>query len=207
MTWLVVMGLLTSEPAPQRLMTSRVEAGLGLVGTGYAVRGSRLGEAMLLPNAFAQLVLSGLVIDAGLLASAPLSGGGAVAAVQAQARVGYAGERFSVVAGVVAQLAPEALPSVQWLPSFRGSVSFGQAGVTLGVLDAAGLIPAHLSIDVFPSNLGRFSLGWVGPIGLVASVDLGITTSWGLRMFACAFRLNTVETALVSIGGRFGGVR
>jgi hypothetical protein len=196
--------VLAAEP---RLLESNVSAGLGALGTSYTAFGARLGEGALVPTVTARGVFGGFVIEGGAYVSTPLLRGGTLLTVTGAARAGFSGERWAVLAGVVAQLAPEATPSLQLLPSMRAQVSFGQTGLSLGVFDHLGLVPAHLSVDVGPFANGRFSLGWVAPLGLIGSADVAITSGFGLRVTGFAYRLNNVESAMLLVSGTYGGAR
>ncbi len=202
----VLLALIVAA-APERLLDSNVAAGVGVLGSSYTVTGTRLGEGLLISTLSARGVFGGFVIEGGAMVAAPLERGGSLLTLTGAARVGYSGERWSIVAGVVAQLAPEAQPTLQLLPTFRGQVSFGRAGLSLGVFDHLGLVPAHLSVDVGPFENGRFSLGWVAPIGLIGSADLSLVSGFGLRFTGFAYRLNNVEAAMLLVSGTFGGTR
>jgi len=213
MTPLLLALVLAADPGPQRLLESQVSAGVGALGTSYTVFGARLGDAALLPTVTARGVFGGFVIEGGAFVATTLVREGTLLTLTGGARVGYSGERWAVVAGVVAQFAPEATPSLQVLPSLRAQVSFGQAGLSLGVFDHLGLVPAHLSVDVGPftrapeTGRGRFSLGWVAPLGLIGSADVPIASGFGLRFTGFAYRLNNVESAMFLVSGTFGGAR
>jgi len=204
MTAVLLSVLLAAQP---RLLEPEVAAGVGVLATSYQTFGARLGEAALAPTVTARGVFSGFVVEGGALLSAPLVRGGTLLTTTFAARVGFSGERWAMVAGVVAQLAPEATPALVLLPSLRGQLSFGGAGLTLGVFDHLGLVPAHLSVDVGPFSNGAFSLGWVAPLGLIGSADLSPPRGLGLRVTAFAYRLNNVEAAMVLVAGTFGGAR
>ncbi|MBL8920235.1 MAG: hypothetical protein JNJ54_15320 [Myxococcaceae bacterium] len=206
MTSLVLSLVLAADPSAARLLDSHVAAGVGVLGSAYTVTGARLGEAALMPTLSARGVLAGFVVEGGAFVSSSLVRGGTVFSLTGAARVGYSGQRWAVVAGVITQVAPEAQPSVQVLPSVRASVSFGAAGLTLGVFDHLGLVPAHLSVDLRVPN-GRFSLGWVAPLGLLASADVDLVQGFGLRVTAFGFRLGNVESALLLVSGTWGGAR
>jgi hypothetical protein len=206
MTPLLLALVLCADSGPERLLESNVSAGVGVLGTSYTVFGARLGDAGLLPTVTARGSFGGFVIEGGAYVSTPLVRGGTLLTVTGGARVGFSGERWAVVAGVVAQVAPEATPALQLLPSLRAQLSFGQAGLSLGVFDHLGLVPAHLSVDLGPlSGRGRFSLGWVAPLGLIGSADVPVSSGFGLRVTGFAYRLNNVEAAVLLVSGTFGG--
>ena len=208
MTPLLLALVLSADPGPERLLESNVSAGVGVLATSYTVFGARLGEAGLLPTVTARGVFGGFVIEGGAYVASALMRGGTLLTVTGGARVGFSGQRWAVLAGVVAQAAPEATPALQVLPSLRAQVSFGQAGLSLGVFDHLGLVPAHLSVELGPfERRGGFSLGWVAPFGLIGAADVPITSGFGLRVTGFAYRLNNVESAMLLVSGTFGGAR
>lgn len=203
----LLLGLLLAAEPSGRLLDSQVTAGAGVLGTGYTVFGSRLGDASFVPLVTARGVFGGLVVEGGALVAAPLARGTTLVSFTGVARAGWSGERWSIVGGLVAQLASEATPVTQLLPSVRAQLSFGKAGLVLGLFDVVGQVPLHLSVELGPFANGRFSLGWVAPVGLVASVDVWLTKDFGLRFFGFGTRLGTVETAMGVLSLTFGGAR
>lgn len=200
--------LMSGAVAAAPLLTNEVSAGVGVLGTGFTVaRGVRLGDAHLTPTITARGLLGGFVIDGGLFTASPLSDGRTAFALNGALRLGYSGARWSVLGGVAAQVAPDARPAWRFLPTLRGSVSFGAVGLSLGVFDHLGTVPAHLSLDVHAWETARFSVGWVAPLGLIASGDLPIGRGFGLRLTAFAFRIANTESAQVLLSGTFGGAR
>lgn len=206
MVSLLLSLVLTAEPSP-RLLDSHVAAGVGVLGNAYTVTGTRLGEALLVPTLSARGVFAGFVVEGGAFVSSSLVRGGALFSVTGSARVGFSGERWSLVGGLVAQVAPEAQPALQLLPSLRAQLSFGRAGLSLGVFDHLGLVPVHLSVDLSGLSNGAFSLGWVAPLGLIGSADVRVTSGFGLRVTGFAYRLNNVEAAMLLVSGTYGGTR
>ncbi len=203
----LLVGLLLAAEPSGRLLDSHVAAGVGVLGSSYTVFGSRLGDTAFAPMLTARGVFSGFVVDGGVLVAAPLSRGGTLFSLTGTARVGWSGERWSIVGGLVAQLASEATPSTQLLPSLRAQLSFGKAGLTLGVFDVVGQVPLHLSVELGPFANGRFSVGWVAPVGLIASVEVWMTRDFGLRFFGFASRLGNVESAMGVVSVVYGGAR
>lgn len=202
-----LVGLLLAAEPSGRLLDSHVAAGAGVLGSSYTVFGSRLGDAAFTPMLTARGVFSGFVVDGGVLVTAPLSRGGTLFSLTGTARVGWSGERWSLVGGLVAQLASEATPSTQFLPSLRAQLSFGKAGLALGVFDVVGQVPLHLSVELGPFANGRFSIGWVAPVGLIASVEVWMTRDFGLRFFGFGSRLGNVESAMGVVSLVYGGAR
>jgi hypothetical protein len=191
-----------------RLLTDEVSAGLGVFGSGYSQPGVRLGDANLSPTVTGRVLFSGVTLEGGVLVVAPLTRDGSALAVTGSARVGWTGQRFTVLAGVLGQWGQGANPAWQWLPTVRASVDFGPFGLTLGVFDLLGLVPAHLSFDVSLKHV-RFSVGWVAPIGLVGTLDLPVAERFAVRFQAFAYKLAQAEFAQGTVGVVFapGGLR
>jgi hypothetical protein len=203
MTTLLLALCLAVEGEPPRLLSSEVTAGVGLLGSGYAFTGGRLGEAQLAPVVTARGLLGGATLEGGLLLVVPTAGTTGVS-FTASARLGWTGQRWSLLVGGLVQWAADARPALQWLPTLRGSVDFGEFGLTLGVFDSLGLIPAHLSIDLRVGR-GSFSVGYVAPVGLLVSTQLPVAERFGVRVTAFAFKLAQTELAMVTVSGTFGG--
>lgn len=202
---LLLGGLVVLAAAPERLLEREAAAGLGLVSSGFATAGGRTSQLSFAPSVAGRLVLGGFVVEGGLLLSAPLARDTTLLSLSGQARVGWSAERWAVVAGAVLQWAPEGTPTLQVLPTARGQVSFGRLGLTLGVFDHFGLVPGHLSVDLAPLPGGRFSLGWVAPLGVIGSADVQLPAGFGLRVTGFAWRLGGAELAMVILAGTFGG--
>lgn len=192
--------LLAAAPDGERLLSNEVAAGLGFLGSGYTVNGGRMGDALLAPSVTGRGVFSGFTVDGALLVGAPLAPNGEAVSVTGTVRAGYTGYRWSVLGGVSGQWAHSATPAMQWMPSLRGQVDFGSFGLSAGLFDFHGQVPFHLSAE-----LGRFSIGYVAPIGLVASADIPLTQSLSLRCQGWVYRLFNSEQVLVTVGAVWGG--
>ncbi len=187
-----------------RVIESEVEAGVGLLGSGYSVVASRWGDAALTPSVLGRLQKWGLTGELGAMYFAPVTAQGAGSAVVGQFRVGYAGERFGVLVGATAQWAQLGRPQLQLLPSIRAQFEFNEAvGLTLGILDQFALVPAHLSVNLYR----RYSIGWAFPLGAIAEARFPISQNFGLKVNAFFFRLASAEVGMVSVSGTFGGAR
>lgn len=200
MTPLVLALCLTAEP---RLLANEVSAGVGVLGTSYTFTGGRLGETQLTPVVTARGLLGGATLEGGVLLVLPTAGTTGVS-FTAAARLGWTGQRWSLLLGALMQWTADARPALQFLPTLRGSVDFGSFGLTLGVFDSLGLIPAHLSADVRVGR-GGFSVGYVAPIGALLSAQLPLDERFGLRVTAFAFKLLQTEVAMVTLSGTYGG--
>ncbi len=200
--------LLSAAPEPDaRLLTQELTAGVGVLGASYTAVGARLGDAFVMPTLTARGVFGGFVVEAGVSGTSPVTPARASFGVNGLARIGWSGARWSVVGGVFGQFAPEAKPTTLLLPSLRGEVSFGTVGLSLGVFDHLGLVPAHLSVELGPWSRGRFSLGWVAPLGLLATGSLTLIPGVDVRVTAFAFKLANTETAMVLVSGVLRGAR
>lgn len=201
MTALLLAVLLSADGgAPrERLVSSEVTAGLGFLGASFTMTGARWGDFLLTPTVTARGVFGGFTVDGGAYLAGPLTSGGVALSMDAALRVGWTGRRWSLVGGVNVQWTPGAKPAAALLPTARLDVDFGPVGVALGLFDHLALVPAHLD-----AKLGRFSLGWVAPIGLIASADLELPDGFGLRVSGFAFKLGNAETAMLSFAGTWG---
>ena len=195
--------VLAANGADGRLLDDDVSAGLGVLGSGYAVHGARWGDALFTPTLTGRGVFGGFVVDGGLLVATPLAPGGTSFSTSVGLRVGWSGQRWALVGGAVLQWAHDGRPALQLVPTLRGSVDLGAMGLTLGVLDDQGMVPAHLSADL-PTKLGRFSLGWVFPIGLIGSADVPISGRVGLRVSGFVFRVFNAEVAMLTVAATWG---
>jgi len=201
MTALLLAVLLSADggAARERLVSSEVSAGVGFLGAAYTMNGARWGDALLTPTVTARGVFAGFTVDGGAYLAGPLTPGGVALSVDAALRVGWTGRRWSLVGGVNLQWTPGAKPATSLLPTVRLDVDFGPVGLAVGVFDHLGLVPVHLD-----AKLGRFSLGWVAPIGLLAAADLELPDGFGLRLTGFAFKLGNAETAMLSLAGTWG---
>ncbi len=200
--------LVVHSTGDTRLLTDEVTAGLGVFGSGYSQLGTRLGDANVSPTVTGRVLFSGFTLEGGVLVVAPLVRDGSALAVTGAARVGWTGQRFTVLAGALGQWGQAASPAWQWLPTVRASVDFGPFGLTLGIFDLLGLVPAHLSFDLSLAH-ARFSLGWVAPIGLVGTLDLPVAERFAVRFQGFAYKLAQAEFAQATVGVVFapGGLR
>lgn len=208
--------LLAADPAPEptaavaaplppaRLLRTEVTAGVGLLGSAYASPAARWGDLHLAPVVTGRVLLGGFTTEAGVLLAVPFEAATTGTALTAGLAVGWSGERWSLTAGALLQWADAARPAVQVLPQLRAAYDFGPVGLSLGVFDQLGLIPAHLSAF---THLGptRLSLGWVAPLGLLAGADLELPRGFGLRVTGFLFKLAQSEFAMLTIAGTFGG--
>lgn len=199
MTLLPLLLLLNASP---RLLESEVAVKVGLLGTGYTVAGSRLGDAHATASLEARFLISGFTIEAGVLGVLPFSFETTGANATGALAIGWSGETWSLTVGAVVQRAALATPALQWLPQVRASKYFGDVGLTLGVFDHLGLVPAHLSANLKFGD-SRFSMGWVAPIGLITGFRFAQWEHVSIDVHAFAYRLFNSEYAMISVGGSF----
>lgn len=184
--------VLTTAEAPSLHRSSELAVGLGVLGASYVHHGGRFGELFVGPAVEGRWVGRGPTADGSFLLTIPSSP--RALGLTAAVRLGWTGERFSVVAGPSLQLTPGAVPAMQVLPSVAGSYSFGRWGLGAGVFDLHALAPARLSFET-----KEFSLGYVAPLGALAGLRLRIHERWGVRLSALAFKAGAAEVAFVSL--------
>lgn len=190
----------------ERLLASQVGVSLGITGSGYQVHGSRWGDTLFSPVVTARGVFKGFLVEGSVLGAFPVTSGGAATALTGLGRLGYVGQHFSLHVGATAQWANASTPAFQVLPSFRLEGSFGLAGLSVGLFDFHGQVPLHLSAEV-PTRFGHFSLGYVAPLGVVATADVPLTGALGVRAQAWAYQLFASQQALFTVGLTYGGAR
>jgi len=117
-----------------------------VLGSGYAPTGLIFGDTQLTVAASSRVLFGGFVIEAGELVVAPFSRDGSSLAATSSLRLGWSGQRWSLLVGAIGQWVQNAVPRWQWMQSARGSPKLGPIGSTLGVFDLLGLLPAHLPL-------------------------------------------------------------
>ena len=195
-----------SPVAEERFLSNRIEASVGVYGTGYTVAGGRWGDPLLMPGVSGRYLLGGFVVDGSVLAALPPLGEGVSAGAYATLRAGYVGHRWAVHAGAFGQWALEGRPQWQWLPSLRGEFAFDRFGLSAGVFDHGGLVPLHVTLEV-PTHLGNISLGYLAPMGALVGFTRPLSGSLSLRAQAFIVRLVNADQAFVTVGLAWGGDR
>jgi hypothetical protein len=71
------------------------------------------------------------------------------------------------------------------------------------VFDHLGFVPTHLSVELGPWERGRFSVGWVAPLGLLVTGALRVAPGFEVRATAFAFKLANTESATLLVSGSF----
>lgn len=193
----IVTAALLAQPSPEpapRLLATELAVGLGVSGQGYTYSGGRQGDLFVDRLVEARLVLGGFTYDTSASFPMETRPGGASTGVNAVARIGWTGERWSVVGGASLQFVPRAEPSRQWLPSLRASYSFGGWGLSAGLFDHYATAPAHLTLEV-----GNYGVGYVAPLGALATARFRLRDFFGVKVAAMAYRLFTTDVAMVTV--------
>jgi hypothetical protein len=199
--------LLVCAAGEPRLLQDEVAAGVGLLGSGYtAVGGTAVADPQLTVGVGYRMVWSGPTADLGVLVALPLTPDGTSLALTGALRVGWTGQRWSVLGGVLVQWAQDPKAPLSFLPTLHAAVDLGPCGLSAGVLDLLGLVPAHLSVDLKAKDIS-FSVGWVAPVGLLAALELPAWPGARARLTAFAYRLFQAEFAFLSVGVALGGAR
>lgn len=178
-----------------RALAAELGTGVGLFTGGYGFEGGRWEDAYLANATSARYLLGGFTLDGGLFSLLPLERGGPGASTTVTARLGYTGERWSVVAGPVIGLGYTARPLLQILPSVKGLYRAGPVDVEAGVFDLHGQVPAHLG-----ASYGPVGLAYVFPLGGRARVDIPLAARAGVRLEGFVFQYGAVRTSLVTVG-------
>ncbi len=186
---------LAPEAPARALAPSGWQAQAGVLVNGYAHGAGRWSEAFLAASASGHTLLGGLTLEGHLLSLLPAEGQGPSASLVLTPRLGYTGERWSVVAGPVLHLAPSASPALQVLPSVKARVRAGPVMLDAGLFDLHGLVPAHVGAE-----WGDYGLGYVLPLGARAHARLPLTARLGLRVEGFAFRLGNAHAAMLTVG-------
>lgn len=184
-----------SAVEPVRALAAELGTNLGVFTGGYAFDGGRWEDAYLANTSTARFLLGGLTLDGGLLSLLPLERGGPGLSTTLTARLGYTGERWSVVGGAVLGVGYSAEPLFQLLPSVKGLYRVGPVALEAGLFDAHGQVPAHLG-----AAYGPVALAYVFPLGGRARVDIPLAARAGLRVEGFVFQYGDVRTSLLSVG-------
>ncbi|MDC0712706.1 hypothetical protein POL68_29865 [Stigmatella sp. ncwal1] len=180
---------------PLRALVNELHAETGLLTGGYSFEGGGWNDVFLASGGGALYLFGGLTVEGSVLSLLPLERGGPGASISLAARVGYTGQRWSVVAGPVIQGAYPANPILQVLPSVRGLYDVGPVRLDAGLLDWNGMVPAHVGL-----SYGPVGLAYVLPLGVRAQARIPLTARAGLQVSGYAFRLFGAHSALLTVG-------
>ena len=184
-----------SGAEPARALVTELGTGVGLFTGGYAFEGGRWEDAYLANATTARFLLGGFTLDGGLFSLLPLERGGPGGSTTLTARLGYTGQRWSVVGGGVMGVGYTAEPLLQFLPSVKGLYRVGPVALEAGLFDAHGQVPAHLG-----ASYGPVGLAYVFPLGGRARVDVPLAARAGLRVEGFVFQYGDVRTSFLSVG-------
>ncbi|MCP3139918.1 hypothetical protein [Pyxidicoccus xibeiensis] len=193
---------LSSAPGPAqetaplpRALAAELGTSVGLLTGGHVLDGGHSRDTYLANSTAARYLLGGFTLDGGLLSLLPLGDAGPGASTSLTARLGYTGERWSVVGGAVLRVGYTGEPLLRLRPSVKGLYRLGPVALEAGVLDAHGQVPAHLG-----AAYGPVGLAYVFPLGGRAHVDLPLAARAGLRMEGFLFQYGDVLTSLLTVG-------
>lgn len=178
-----------------RALTNEISSELGILVGGYSHSGGSWDDAYAASLSAGHYLFKGFTVQAGLLSLTPLEGGGPKASVSLSVRLGFTGERWSVVAGPVIQATYPSTPLVTLLPSVKGLYRLGAVTLDAGLLDKVGMVPAHVG-----ASYGRVGLAYVLPLGLRAHARIPLTERAGIQVDGFAFRLGNAHTAMLTVG-------
>lgn len=200
---IVAASLCQASAVEQRLRPTELSLGLTGVGSAYTFRGGRTGDFSLGPDVRATAVLSGFTVHGSFLHSVPFDRTGATAASTFTARLGYTSARVQLQAGAVMQLAADATPKSQLLPSLRAEAKFTERlRFSLALFDNHGFAPLQLAWEQ-----ERFFVGYVAPLGLSGGFRAAVSDEVSLEVRALALRLFNSEFAVVTVSGVLGAAR
>jgi hypothetical protein len=193
---LVVLALAPPAHARERALPgSELKVDLGALSGGFTHGGGAWMDSFAAQALSGHLLLGGFTLDGGVLSLVPLQRGGAGASLTLTARVGYTGERWSLVGGPVLGLAYAAQPALQVLPSLKALYRVGPVDLHAGLLDLHGLVPAHVG-----ASWRGLGLAYVLPLGARAWASVPLSSSLSLRVEGFAFRLGNAQSALLTLG-------
>ncbi len=180
---------------PPRALTNESGSELGLLVSGYSYSGGRWQDAFATSLTGGHYLFNGFTVQAALLSLTPLEKGGPTPSTSLTVRLGFTGERWSVVAGPVIQATWPSTPILTVLPSVKGLYRLGAVTLDAGLLDKAGMVPAHVG-----ASYGRVGLAYVLPLGARAHARIPLTERAGIQLDGFAFRLGNAHTAMLTVG-------
>jgi len=180
---------------PPRILVNEIHAFAGVLAGGYSFQGGSATDAFLAKGTRGQYLFGGFTAEAGVLSLVPLRGGGPRPSFSLSARLGYSGERWSVLAGPVLQASYPSTPIVTVLPSLRGLYRAGPVVLNAGLLDFNGMVPAHVG-----ASYGPVGLAYVLPLGARAHARIPLTARINLHVEGFAFRVGAAQSAMLTVG-------
>jgi hypothetical protein len=193
LTALLLASTAGTADVPRRLLAS--EAGLGgsVGGAGFSTPGGRFGEAVTGRLLYGRLVLRGPTFEVRARLDLPWDAASRSQAGVGELRLGWTGERWSAIGGVVVQHGFNAQPPFQVLPSVRAQLKVGEVTLVAGVFDYLGFAPAHLSVE-----RGDFGVGYLAPFGVESHFRLRLREYLGVLFQAMALRLGPAELVMAT---------
>jgi hypothetical protein len=180
---------------PPRVLTNEISSELGLLVGGYSFAGGSWNDAYATSLTAGHYLFNGFTVQAGLLSLTPLERGGPKPSMSLGVRLGFTAERWSVVAGPVIQATYPSTPLLTVLPSVKGLYRLGAVTLDAGLLDKAGMVPAHVG-----ASYGPVGLAYVLPLGVRAHARIPLSARAGIQVDGFAFRLGNAHTAMLSVG-------
>ena len=180
---------------PPRALTNEVSSSLGLLTGGYSFSGGSWDDLFAVSVTRGHYLFHGFTAEAGSLSLTPLERGGPRPSTSLGLRLGYTGERWSVLAGAVLQATYPSTPILTLLPSVRGVYQVGKVTLDAGLLDGLGLVPAHVG-----ASYGPVGLAYVLPLGARAHARIPLSANAGIRLEAFAFRVGNAHSAMLTVG-------
>jgi hypothetical protein len=184
----------------QRLLGHELSAEVGGLGVGYSHGTGRWGDGFVAAGVKARGRLGGLLLEGELFTATPTRPGGIDFSGWVTARAGWTGERWTVLAGALAQWSPGALPAVQLLPSLHARFRFSTVTLATGLFEDHGCAIAHLTLEA-----EGVALGYVAPLGVRAVLRLAVLRAVHFELRALALRVGKSELGLVTLAGVYGG--
>jgi hypothetical protein len=189
-----VSGAERYEPPP-RILVNEIHAYAGVLTSGYTFAGGSFTDAFFANGTTGHYLFGGFTAEAGLFSLLPLRGGGPRSSFAASVRLGYSGERWSVLGGPVLQATYPSSPIVQVLPSVRALYRVGPVTLNAGLLDMNGMVPAHVG-----ASYGPVGLAYVLPLGARAHARIPLSARVALRLEGFAFRAGNAQSAMLTLG-------
>jgi hypothetical protein len=181
--------------APRALAPAQLRADVGLLSSGLISAGSAWTDSLAAQALSGHVLFGGLTLEGALLSLVPLPSGRTGASLTLTARVGYTGEKWSLVGGPVVSLGYGSQPAFQVLPSLQALRRVGPVDLHAGLLDLHGLVPAHLG-----ASWKGVGLAYVLPLGARAWASIPLTSTLALRLEGFIFQLTGSQSAWLTVG-------
>jgi hypothetical protein len=183
------------DSPPPRILVNELQTFAGVLTGGYSFEGGSFTDAFLATGTRGHYLFSGFTAEAGIFSLLPLRGGGPRPSFAVSARLGYSGQRWSVLAGTVLQATYPSTPIVQVLPSVRALYRVGPVTLNAGLLDMNGMVPAHLG-----ASYGPVGLAYVLPLGARAHARFRLSQRVSVHLEGFAFRFGSAQSAMLTVG-------